>query len=407
MKHLLTLLFLSIAGITQAQIDAALLQDMSKDSTGQRLNMDAVYDRPFLNLGKLPVSVGGYMEANWQHIGTEGVSEGHQFQMRRMTLFVSSTIGKKLKFMSEIEFEEGGNEIVIEFASLDVEFHPLLNLRGGIIMNPIGAFNQNHDGPKWEFTDRPISATQMLPATWSTAGFGLFGKTYKNNWMLGYELYLTGGFDHTIIDNDQNKTFLPASKSNPERFEESANGTPLISGKIAARHNKIGELGLSYMGGVYNTFEDDGEEVDHERRLHVFAMDYNHTLPKWKTFITGEWAWINLDVPTTYTQHYGNKQYGGFLDVVQPILDKRILGWDNATLNLACRLEYVDWNVGTFKETGYKIGDELWSIMPGISFRPLPQTVFRLNYRIQQRSDVHNNPPEKTGGFSLGVATYF
>ena len=123
------------------------------------------------------LKLGGYAEINWQHIGTDGVSEGHQFQMRRMTLFVSSTINRKMKFMSEIEFEEGGKEIAIEFASIDVEFHPMLNLRGGIIMNPIGSFNQNHDGPKWEFTDRPISSTQLLPATWSTAGFGLFGKS--------------------------------------------------------------------------------------------------------------------------------------------------------------------------------------------------------------------------------------
>ena len=72
--------------------------------------MDAVYNRPFLSYSKLPVSVGGYAEVNWQHLGTDGVSEGHQFQMRRMTLFVASTISKKIKFLSEIEFEEGGKE---------------------------------------------------------------------------------------------------------------------------------------------------------------------------------------------------------------------------------------------------------------------------------------------------------
>lgn len=54
----------------------------------------------------------------------------------------------------------------------------------------------------------------MLPATWSNAGFGIFGKTNKNKWVLGYELYLTNGFDQTIIDNKENKTFLPASKEN-------------------------------------------------------------------------------------------------------------------------------------------------------------------------------------------------
>ena len=50
--------------------------------------MDAVYNRPFLSYGKVPVAVGGYMEAYWQHLGTDGVSEGHQFQVRRMTLFI-------------------------------------------------------------------------------------------------------------------------------------------------------------------------------------------------------------------------------------------------------------------------------------------------------------------------------
>ena len=93
-----------------------------------------------------------------------------------MTLFVASSIHRRIKFLSEIELEEGGREIAIEFAALDLELDPLLVLRGGIIMNPIGAFNQNHDGPKWEFTDRPLAAQRMLPATWSNVGFGAFGK---------------------------------------------------------------------------------------------------------------------------------------------------------------------------------------------------------------------------------------
>lgn len=403
----LSIIFLIVVSTAQAQIDSTLLKRISVDTTKQYLNMDAVYNRPFLGFGKLPLSVGGYAEVNWQHLGTDGVSEGHQFQMRRMTLFVASTISKRIKFLSEIEFEEGGKEIAIEFASIDVEFHPLLNLRGGIVMNPIGSFNQNHDGPKWEFTDRPISATQMLPATFSNAGFGLFGKTYKNNWMFGYEAYLTGGFDNTIIDNEQNKTYLPSSKNNTERFEESASGKPLFTGKVAVRHSKIGELGLSYMGGIYNTFIVDGIVIDEERRCDVFAIDYNNTIPKLNTFITAEWVWVNVQVPNNYIQQYGNKQQGGFIDIVKPIIKRRIVGWDKATINLACRIEYVDWNIGTFRETYDNIGEDLWSIMPAISFRPTSQTVFRLNYRHQRQRDIFGNAPAITGGFSFGISTYF
>ena len=407
MKKIFTLSFALAALFAEAQTDTTFFKRITPDTDGTQMNMDAVHNRPFMGIGSSPVSLGGYAEVNWQHIGTEGVSDGHEFQMRRMTLFVASSFAKRLKFMSEIEFEDGGAAIAIEFAALDVEFHPLLNLRAGIVMNPIGAFNQNHDGPKWEFTDRPLSATEMLPATWSTAGFGIFGKYYVEDWMLGYEAYLTGGFDNTIIDNEVNRTFLPASKANPTRFEESATGTPLITGKIAVRHKNLGELGVSYMGGIYNTFEDDGEEVDDARRINVFAVDYNTTLPGLNTFITAEWAWINVDIPSTYTQQYGSKQYGGFLDVVQPILSGNLLGWENATLNLACRVEYVDYNVGTFVETATRIGDEVWRVTPAISFRPSPQTVFRLNYIIQEDVDIINNPAEKTGGFSFGISSYF
>ena len=143
---LLTFIFFSSAII--AQIDPALLRRTAKDTSGLLLNMDAVYNRPFLRLGKLPVALGGYAEANYQYLQEDGISEGHQFQMRRLTLFVSYSISKRIKFLSEIEFEDGTKEINIEFASVDFEFAHLLNMRGGIVMNPIGAFNQNHDGPK-------------------------------------------------------------------------------------------------------------------------------------------------------------------------------------------------------------------------------------------------------------------
>lgn len=390
-----------------AQIDPILLKDQPKDSILSMLNMDAVYNRPFIGAGKLPVSLGGYVEANWQHQGTDGISDGNQFQFRRLTLFVASTISKRIKFLSEIEFEPAEKEIAIEFAAVDIEFHPLLNFRSGMILNPIGAFNQNHDGPKWEFTDRPIAATQLLPATWSNAGFGLFGKKYKKDWMVGYELYLTGGFDNTIIDNDQNKTFLPAAKQNSDRFEEIESGSLLFTGKLAIRHKKIAEIGISYMGGIYNRWQDDGLKIDDKRGVDVLAIDINTTIPKTNTFITTEWAWIKVNVPETYTEQYGRLQKGGFLDVVQPILKRNMFGWKDAVINAAIRFEYVDWNSGKFKSSGAVIGDDIWSIMPAISFRPTSNTVLRFNYKYVQQKDLLNNLPSKTGGFSLGISSYF
>lgn len=390
-----------------AQIDPSLLRRTPKDTGAIQMNMDAVYNRPFLQLGKLPVALGGYVEANYQYLKEDGISEGHQFQMRRLTLFVSSSISKRIKFLSEIEFEDGTKEINIEFASVDFELAPLLNFRGGVVMNPIGAFNQNHDGPKWEFIDRPISATQMLPATWSNVGFGVLGKKYSKDWVYAYEAYFTNGFDDQIINNSDGKTFLPASKTNPDRFEESFNGSPLFTGKVAVKNRKIGELGLSYMGGVYNKYQEDGLVLDKKRRLNVFAIDFNTTLPKTNTYINGEWAWVHVDVPETYTEQFGRKQQGGFVDVVQPVLKKPMMGFEKAVLNLALRVEYVDWNKGVFKSTGGNISDDVFAIVPAISWRPTAQTVIRLNYRRNRQQDLLGNPPATMAGFQFGISTYF
>jgi hypothetical protein len=247
----------------------------------------------------------------------------------------------------------------------------------------------------------------MLPATWSNVGFGFYGKKYTSKWVYAYEAYLTNGFDDKIITNTENKTFLPATKQNPDRFEESFNGIPLFTAKIAVKNTRIGELGLSYMGGVYNKFEDDGLTLDKKRSINVYAIDFNGTLPKTKTYINGEWAWVNVDVPETYSEQFGERQRGGFIDFVQPVLKRPMFGFEKAVINAALRLEYVDWNKGTFKSTGNNIGDEVFSIVPAISWRPIPQTVIRFNYRYNWQKDILGNPPSKLAGFQFGISTYF
>jgi hypothetical protein len=391
-----------------AQTDTTkFIQRIPADTSKQKLNMDAVYNRPFLTAGKLPIAIGGYLEANTQYTSTDGVSDGLSFQAKRFTLFFSSTIAKKIKFLSELEFEDGTKEINIEFAAMDIEFHPLLNLRGGIIMNPIGAFNQNHDGPRWDFIDRPISATTIIPSTLSNAGFGLHGKYFANNWIVGYETYLTNGFDDNIIGNEDGRTSLVAGKKNPERFEESNSGLPMFTGKIAVRNRKIGELGFSYMTGVYNKWKEDGLILDSKRNASVIAVDFNNSVLKNRLTFTGEFAKVFVDVPETYTQLYGTQQFGGYIDIIGTVLQKKILGWENAKLNLGVRLEYADYNQGRFKETDGNIGDDVWAIVPTIAFIPVGTTVLRFNYRFEQHTDLFGNPPANTGVIQFGFSTYF
>ena len=238
-------------------------------------------------------------------------------------------------------------------------------------------------------------------------GFGLYGKKFTTDWVYAYEVYLTNGFDDKIIANTENRTFLPASKENKDRFEESFNGSPLLTGKFAIKHRKVGELGLSYMGGVYNKFKEDGLVLDKKRRVKVVAVDFNSTLPGLKTFLNGEWAWTFVNLPDHYTEQFGGKQRGGFVDIVQPVIRKRIFDWDNAVINIALRAEYADYNVGRFRQTGGNIYDNVTALVPAISFRPTAQTVFRANYRHEWHRDLLGNPATKVAGFQIGISTYF
>lgn len=387
-----------------AQKDSSFMKRKQND-TGT-MNLDAIYNRPFLVSSKFPVAVGGYMEINSHYENRQGITDGISFQMRRFTLFLSSTIHKRISFLSELEFEEGTKEINIEFAAVDFELLPILNFRTGIVLNPIGAFNQNHDGPKWEFTDRPLVATQLLPATWSTPGMGIFGKFFKWNTSFAYEAYLTNGFDNSIIDNEESKTFLPAAKVNETRFAESNSGNPLLTLKVGARKRKWGELGFSYMGGAYNKHLIDGIPVDKKRKLHVLAIDWNAVIKK-NTEIKGELAKVFVEIPETYSPQYSNKQVGGFLDIIHTIAQKKMLGFEKAKLNTAIRLEYIDWNQNNFKGINQKIGDEIISLSGGLGFRPSGQTIIRVNYTYRWAKEFIPNPYIKMAIFQLGVSSYF
>jgi hypothetical protein len=166
-------------------------------------------------------------------------------------------------------------------------------------------------------------------------------------------------------------------------------------------------VGISYMGGVYNKFKEDGLILDKKRRADVLAIDFNTILPYTKTYINGEWAFVKVDVPSTFTEQFGSKQQGGFVDIVQPVYKKPVFGFDQAVVNASVRFEYVDWNVGSFKSTGGNISEHIFSVVPALSFRPVPQTVFRINYRHNWQTDMLGNPAAKLGAFQFGFSSYF
>ena len=176
LKKSLSFLTSAFLLVTAINVNAQSDTDAKKDTSRLELvNQDAIYNRPFIKMDKLRTAVGGYMEANTNYFAEDGVSEGFSMELRRFNIFLYSTIHERIKFLSELEFEHGTEEIALETALIDVEINTALNFRAGILLPQIGLVNANHDSPKWDFVDRPLSSTTLIPSTLSEVGFGFHG----------------------------------------------------------------------------------------------------------------------------------------------------------------------------------------------------------------------------------------
>jgi hypothetical protein len=380
---------------------AAQVDTTRRDSTSVQ---SAIYRRPFIGSAG-SASVGGYMEANANYLVSDGVSDGFSSEMRRFNIFLFAPVGPRLRFISELEFEHGTEEIALETALLDFQLNTALVLRAGILLPPIGGFNQNHDGPRWEFVERPLVSTEVIPSTLSEVGFGANGRFFAGKSTFTYDAYLTNGLNDGVILNNSGRTRLAEGKGGDQLAEDN-NGSPAFSTRIAMQDGRIGEIGVSYYTGVYNTHKVEGEVVDVPRRLSIAAVDGSATL--WRRIdVRGEVAVANVDLPPSLDELQASRQLGGFVDVVVPLFRPRLRTLKDAVVNAAVRLEYIDLNAGQFRSINSRIYDETKALSVGLSFRPVSGTIFRANYVRQHFRDIFGNGTEKTGGFRVGVSTYF
>ena len=128
-----------------------------------------ITDKPFIS-SVARTSIGGYTEAHWRWKREDGITDELTFEMKRFNLFAYAPVSDRIRVVSELEFEEGGEEIKIEAALVDFEIHPAANFRGGILLAPLGRFNLAHDSPANDLTNRPLVNTQIIPTALSEAG---------------------------------------------------------------------------------------------------------------------------------------------------------------------------------------------------------------------------------------------
>jgi hypothetical protein len=126
----------------------------------------------------------------------------------RAVLYVGYKFSDWLVLDSEMEWEHSGfsdehaqGEAIVEFAYLDFLISPMLGIRAGQILLPIGFINELHEPPIFLGALRPLveQENSIIPTTWHENGIGLHGDLPGG---LSYKLYVIDGLNNQGFNGD-------------------------------------------------------------------------------------------------------------------------------------------------------------------------------------------------------------
>ena len=216
----LTILFFSAISISQTVSDSIPPTPQVQQNSIQRILSSS--------FGK-SVTLGGYGEMVYnQPEGDNGTLD-----VRRVILFLGYKFDERTQFITEIEVEHV-KEIAIEQAFVNYALSNNVNLRGGLMLVPMGIINEYHEPTTFNGTDRPAVDHDIVPTTWRELGVGVTGRFPEIS--LGYQAYVFNGFKSTALDDEGGiKGFLKGKdglRGGRQKGIESTVDSPTFSAKL-------------------------------------------------------------------------------------------------------------------------------------------------------------------------------
>ena len=135
-------LFIALAMITSM---AFAQQDTKQDSL--RVMNRLTYN----NQSRL--TIGGYAQIDYNE--PDGNKPGN-LDVHRLVMLFGYNFTDKVSFLTEIEFEHV-KEVYVEQAFVNYSFSTAFNIRGGLMLVPMGYVNEFHEPPVFYGTERPLT----------------------------------------------------------------------------------------------------------------------------------------------------------------------------------------------------------------------------------------------------------
>ena len=192
-------------------------------------------------------AIGSYGEAHYNQDIVEGTYQNGNMDLHRIIMFMGYKFNKNLQFFTEIEFEHV-KEVYVEQAFLNYSINSALNVKGGILLIPMGYVNEFHEPTLFNGVERPGFDKYIIPTTWREMGFGLHGIFKRAN--LKYQAYMVNGFKG--FDGTAKLSGSSGLRGGRQKGAKATFRTPAFTGKLTFYGLNGLRLGLS---GYYGNSE--------------------------------------------------------------------------------------------------------------------------------------------------------
>jgi hypothetical protein len=356
-----------------------------------------IYGKPFLQRGT--AAVGGYMDIEFL-----AGEDGSTFDQHRFVPFLYAEVSDRVHVASEIEFEHGGlvsggggtdGEIKVEFATIDIAVGEPLNVRGGVLLSPLGRTNIYHDAPMLDLTERPLVDRSIIPTTLSESGLGVYGTVYPSDLVVvQYEAYLVNGFDDGTVNGDG----VLSIRSGRGSQRNDNNNSRAFTGRVNVSPRLGTDIGVSVHTGDYDS--------EGRRNLTIAALDF--MFARGPVEVLGTGATARADLSAGDVQAVAGaapedpaKAAGFFLEGRVHFLAGAVAGLPQGVFTGTVRADYVD------RDTNVD-GHDQERLTLGVNLRITEETVVKNDVLFDRERASGSTSWGDTGtAYRFSLATYF
>lgn len=374
-------LFVSAAMIAQ--------QDTKQDSL--RVMNRITYNNP----SKL--TVGGYAQIDYNE--PDGAAPG-KLDVHRLVMLFGYNFNDKVSFLTEIEFEHV-KELYVEQAFLNYSFSSSFNLRGGLMLVPMGYVNEYHEPPVFYGVERPNLDKYVVPTTWRELGVGATGNLSNLN--MRYQAYIFNGFI-SYKDGEGTLRGLDGLRKGRQKGAESVIHNPNLSVKF----DYYGILGLRMgLAGYFGETQSDDPSVENST-VGVSMIGFNAAYRLNQLDLRGQFIWSGLSGTEAYNEltgsDLGSEMNGFYLEAAYDFLPLLIRKETDKNLSLFSRYSVYNTHAATAGDLEVNGAYNRNSVTFGVDFKIAPGAVVKADYQWFGDELAGSNP---TNQFNAGVGVMF